>query len=467
MILRSDSGLTWHSFVLFVVGSLVGIFAVTGVFADDPPAAGGDAILERLRGRALERPTDGAAWRLLGRAMLDRGQITEAQAALEKAVKLSPESIAAWYDLGRVHAAAGRPDQANDCFETAIQLDPGSEYAEKARSVQRNLNLTESETPGVEQAGYATRTFDGTEFLDQLDDTDPPIRSLIKDRLDLRLETGFLYNSNVALAPLSRQLAPGNRESFQWFVAPDVQLGLFDEGSWRTGPTLRGQFTLNEDEFRRFNLQSYRPGWFAEWFFFRGERIIVPRVAYEFTYDRFGGDTLGNRHALLTSLGTYWDDVHATFLFYSAEQTNFLDDGILPEVTSQDGWTNTLGVSHDVLMPYANLRLLRAGADLSRADTDGTDYSYNGFNTFLEGVFPLAPTWELTLVGSWGLRDYFDFEFEPSRNEDIWRAAAELRKRLNENMSLAAVFNYQKFDSENPLFAAERYLGGLQLELEY
>ena len=444
--------------------TLLAIAALSADVVDAAPPS--DGILLRLQERALERPNDGAAWRLLGRAQLERGQITEAQDSLERSVKLSPESVAAWFDLGRVYMAADQPRQAEECFATAIGLDPQSEYAAKAKTLKSRLNL-EAEDEGIQQAGYSVREFDGSEFLDQLEDTDPPLRSLIKDRMDLRLDTGFLYNSNVALAPLSRQLAPGDRESFQWFASPDLQLGLFDEGSWRTGPTLRGQFTLNEDEFDRFNLQSYRPGWFAEWFFFQGGRAIVPRVAYEFTYDRFGGSTLGNRHALLTSLGTFWDDTHATFLFYSAEHTNFLNDGILPAVTSQDGWTNTLGISHDVLMCYDHLRLLRGGVDISRADTDGTDFSYNGFNMFLEGVFPLAPTWELTLVGGWGLRDYFDFEFEPSRNEDIWRAATELRKRINTNTSVAAVFNYQKFDSQNPLFAAERYVGGVQLELEY
>jgi hypothetical protein len=159
--------------------------------------------------------------------------------------------------------------------------------------------------------------------------------------------------------------------------------------------------------------------------------------------------------------------VNATFVFYSAEKTNFENDGVFAPVTSQDGWTNTLGFSHEVLMPYPNLRLVRAGMDVSRADTEGTDYSYNGFSLFVEGVFPVKPTLELTLGGSWGIRDYFDFEFEPSRNEHIWRGTAELRKRLNEHTSIAGVFNYDLFDSENPLFAADRYVSGVQLEWEY
>lgn len=444
---------------------LVWICLAAPLLADD--SAGNDRVLNHLYQRASERPNDGASWRLLGRALLDRGQFSDAHAALQKAVSLSSDSVAAWFDLGRVYKAVGQTEKAANCYQTVVQLAPESEYGVQAQAELDRQAVLPSSDSGIEQASFETRTFDGSEFMDRLEDTDPPIRQLLRDRLDMRMDVGLLYNSNVALAPLSRELSPGKRESFQLFASPDLQLGLFDEGLWRTGPTFRGHFTLNEDRFEQFNLQSYRPGWFAEWFLSSGDRVIVPRVSYEFTHDEFDGDTLGNRHLLLTSLATFWDDVHATFLFYSAEHTNFLNDGILPVVTSQDGWTNTLGLGHDVLMPYANLRLVRAGMDVSRADTDGTDYSYNGFSMFLEGVFPLTNTVELTLKGSWGVRDYFDFEFEPSRNEDIWRGSAELRKRLNQNTSLAAVFSYDRFDSANPLFAAERYLSGVQLEWEY
>ncbi len=39
----------------------------------------------------------------------------------------------------------------------------------------------------------------------------------------------------------------------------------------------------------------------------------------------------------------------------------------------------------------------------------------------------------------------------------------KLRKRLREDLSLALVFNYDRFASNNPLFDAERFLGGLVL----
>ena len=45
-----------------------------------------------------------------------------------------------------------------------------------------------------------------------------------------------------------------------------------------------------------------------------------------------------------------------------------------------------------------------------------------------QAVVPVVPTVDLTLRGGWGYRTYDRFEFEPDRDEFIWRAGGELRK---------------------------------------
>ena len=444
---------------------ILSVLCWRSVFAQQAGDAQPDRILDQLKQRIREQPGDGATWRLLGRALILQGKLDEAEPALERAVALRPHSAAAWFDLGRVKKAQTRNAAAREAFETVLALAPDSDYA---KSAQTELQALEPPTDGqVVQAGYEVRQFDGEEFLNRLEDTDPPQRNWLANNMDLRVETGLLYNSNVALAPISRQLAPGNRASAQLFVSPDLQMTLHDARTWRTGPTLRGHFTLNQPDFQNFDLQSYRPGWFAEWFWFSENRIVVPRLDYEFTHDEFAGNTLGNRHSLLASLGTFWNDQQATFLYYSLQRTNFLNDGLLPSVTSQDGWSHTLGLSHDVAMPYRHLRLLRAGVDVNRIITRGTDYRFNGVNLFGEGVIPIVPTIELTARAGWGYRNYFDYEFTPSRNENLWNAGLEARKYFSSHLSTALVFNYNKFDSQNPLFAAQRYITGVVLEWEY
>jgi hypothetical protein len=430
------------------------------------PAMGSDDVLLRLEARVAADPDRGSSWRLLGRKLLELQDYDAAYDALSRAIDLVPESAAAWSDFGRAAVAKDESRIAVEAFQMVVLLAPESDYAASALQELQQLETSGTENP-LQTASYEIRSFDGAEVLNRLEDTDPPRRRWIPDSLQIRLDTGLMFNSNVALSPVSRQLAPGERASFQFFAAPDIQWAAIDKPNWRTGPTFRGRFTLNEGNFRRFNLQSYRPGWFSEWFIFRGDQIIVPRIAYDFTHDAFGGSTLGKRHGLLASVSGFWSDQHASFLYWSADRTDFVNDGILPDVTSQDGWTNAIGVSHDVVLPYRYFRLVRGGVDVSQTDTVGSDYRFRGVNIFVDGVAPITETVEMTISGGWGYRDFFDYEFEPSRNEILWRGGVELRKFFSPGLSVAAVCDFNRFDSENPLFSAERLILGTIAEFEY
>ena len=348
-----------------------------------------------------------------------------------------------------------------------IELAADSEYAQSAQQALATRRSVAPTQDVVVPVDYRIRRFDGSEHADRVEPLGQPNPPWWKDRLSLNLQTGVLYNSNVTLAPLSRELSRGSSRSAQLFIEPDVLFAVFDEPSWRSGPTLRGNFTVNEGNLRQFNLQSYRPGWFMEYYLFRGEQSFVPRVAYEFTHDEFDGRTLGNRHALLSSVTAYWNGEQSSMLFWSIDTSNFLKDGILSSVTSQDGLTNALGLTHEVALPYAHWRLLRGGVEVSHASTTGSDYTFNGVNVFAAAAFPLAAGLELSVTGSVGYRQYPNFEFTPSRDEIIWRGGAELRKRFTDHISGAFVFNYDKFGSQNPLFASERYVSGIVVDYTY
>lgn len=421
----------------------------------------------RLRARVTERPDDGSAWRMLGRCLLQQQRHTEALEVLQQAVALSPTSVSAHLDLGKTWQALGDSESAADSYRMVMELVPDSDYAQSAQQALATLRSVAPTQDVIVPADYRIRRFDGSELADRVDPLRQPEVPWWKDRLSLNLETGVLYNSNVALSPLSRELSNRSSGSAQLFVEPDLLLAIFDEPTWRSGPTLRGHFTINEGNLRQFNLQSYRPGWFVEFFLFRGEQSFVSRVAYEFTHDEFDSRTLGNRHAFLTSVAAYWSDEQSSTLFWSIDTSNFLNDGVLPSVTSQDGVTNALGVSHDVALSFTHWRLIRGGVEVSHASTTGSDYTFNGVNLFAAATFPLAAGLDLNVTGSIGYRQYPDFEFAPSRDEIIWRGGAELRKYFTDHLSAALVFNYDKFDSQNPLFASERFISGVVFDYTY
>jgi Flp pilus assembly protein TadD len=65
------------------------------------------------------------AYNDLGYAYLHEGQISNAVANFEKALKLEPNYPQAYYNLGRAFLTNNQPDVAVDCFQRALALDPG------------------------------------------------------------------------------------------------------------------------------------------------------------------------------------------------------------------------------------------------------------------------------------------------------------------------------------------------------
>ncbi|HUG92674.1 MAG TPA: tetratricopeptide repeat protein [Planctomycetaceae bacterium] len=424
-----------------------------------------DPIEARLRARVESDPHNSAGWRMLGRELLKTGDAHGARRALERAVEIEPDSPAAQFDLGRALVAVGDPARAGIHLRRSIDLAPDSPYAQPAREQLERLPAEYRDPPGVVAAGYEIRRFDGPQTPLAAEPDRRPYFAR-DEPLWIRLETGALYSTNVALAPTSRELPTTAEGSFSLFAAPEMEYAFDFGGGWRAGPSLAGHFTLNEGDFNGLNLQSYRPGAYIERFIDGGGTAIVPRLHYQFTHDEFDGVTFGNRHAVTASAAARWLDGDVSVVYWTADYTDFARDGTRPSVTSADGWTNTLGLSHDFVLDERWVRVLRVGVDVQRADTEGSDFRYNSVGLNAGIYVPVADGLVLSLVGSWAYRDYFDFEFRPPRNEHVWRGSAELRKWLSECVSVAAVFNYDRFDSENPLFEADRSLSGIVLTIE-
>ena len=67
-----------------------------------------------------------------------------------------------------------------------------------------------------------------------------------------------------------------------------------------------------------------------------------------------------------------------------------------------------------------------------------------------------------------GVHDpYPDAELDPSRNELLWHAATELRWQITEHWSASLTATYDRFDSNNELFSADRFVGGITTALEF
>lgn len=433
--------------------------------AQSPGDGSAQRMQQYLQSRVARNPNDASAWRMLGRTYLQAGERQQAYEALLRAVELDPLSAAAHFDFGEILVRFDQRKQAANYFAKVVRLAPDSEYADKARSRLAGLPEPDQESE-IQQASYEIRRFDGSGVLDRvLEYQSSPDEQ--PGPLTLFVELGALYNSNVTLAPTSRGFVASEAASFQGFFNPAIEYRLFDSSTWRAGPTFVGNFNANERAFQDLNLQSYQPGAFVERSISLANTVLVPRVGYSFTHDEFDGATFGRRHAMTTSVTSFWDRGDTSVVYWTIDYTNFANDGVDPATTSRDGPSNSLGVSHLLPIGMRHLSSVAGGIDVQITPTDGTDFAFNGISFFLEAKMPITDRLSFILEGSFGYRDYYAATFVPSRNETLWHGGARLEQLLSDRWSLAAVFSYDRFDSKNALFAADRYIAGILTIFQY
>lgn len=108
---------------------------------------GEDALDALTRARAL-LPADAELAANLGALWMSRGDLAQARAALEDAVRLQPRLAGAHNNLGNVQLAMGQPEAALSAFDMALSLQPNlvAAHANRGRAL---LALGQSEAASV------------------------------------------------------------------------------------------------------------------------------------------------------------------------------------------------------------------------------------------------------------------------------------------------------------------------------
>jgi Flp pilus assembly protein TadD len=75
----------------------------------------------------------------LGVALMQKGQLDEAQTHLQKAIKINPRLAKAHNSLGVLLARKGKLDEAMEQFSEALRIDPENRDAEKNMTLVQNL----------------------------------------------------------------------------------------------------------------------------------------------------------------------------------------------------------------------------------------------------------------------------------------------------------------------------------------
>ena len=295
------------------------------------PIAKGD-VEKYLQRKLAENPHDASAWRLLAKYYRRQGDDQQALDALEKSIGFDSKNAVTHFDLAELHADRRNFLQAEQHFHRVIELSPESDYARQSRSF---LGLKEepSGSTEIQPVGFEVSSLRGSQTPFQRSNPfDERIRRANSPTDDyfVFVETGVLYNSNVALSPISRELAPQDSASAQFFVAPSLEWTAIRNGNVSAGLKMDGNFNLNDANFREFNLQSYRPGWFVEKSIELEQFQLIPRFDYDFTHDEFQGETFGNRHELTISSTLLWNEGDSSYLYWTLDNTKFSSQGSVP-----------------------------------------------------------------------------------------------------------------------------------------
>ncbi|MFG0263246.1 MAG: tetratricopeptide repeat protein [Novipirellula sp. JB048] len=495
------SGVLWTSLFAKEAHTLRG-----APLRSDPaePTSAQLAMLEMMQQRVAKTPAHSDAWRSLGRLQNTLGDPTAALASTRRAIEHDPFNAAAQFDQGQLLIAAGHPDQARRHFDRVFEIAPESGYAAQLKqqgvvapvATAAVLGTPEMGAPEVsplaiahhdahhdalgtfapgldspsfgldtqvKPASYPIQTFDGADDFEQRfeqleREVDAPLH-----RLRVFFETGVLYNSNVTLTPISRELAQSDSTSFQAFANPDLDWKWIRTETMRLGAMFRGYFTANESTFQEFNLASFQPGAFFERDFQLADNEAIGRLEYLFANDFFDGQRIGDRHSATASLTLIRPDLDAIYGYLRVAQTDFRDDGPDPQETSLDGTTVTFGLSRFFQTGWDRLPMHSLGVDLESADTEGANYRYRSIHLHGSTGWEIRDRWKFIPTWGVGLRDYTDFVGPVSRDEFFWRLHGRLQYTVTDSLAVAVVAGHDRFASDHPDFDTERTEGGVVL----
>jgi hypothetical protein len=441
------------------------------------PTRGGEAMLEALRRKVEIAPEHAESWRLLGRLHRKRGERSDALFCFSRAVHLDSENAAAQFDLAETLVEQGRREEAGWRYRKVLELAPDSSYAREVPAEFATLPAPDDagaelgrsfldsgpppEDEAVTPANWETQTFDGAADAErELNRQFPPIEIADK-RVRLFIEAGALWDSNVTLTPISRELTDSDAAAFKGFLSPEGEWIAYSNDGWRSGPLARGYFSVNEGNYSDFDLASFQPGAFLErdgpWL----GRDVTTRLDYVYSLDLLGGERFGDRHAVTLSATALRDDGDVIYAYATGSYSDFDDDGSDPAADSLDGPAVAAGITRFFRTGASRIPTFSLGVDTTLVETDGTDFRYVGASVRGGLTWQISERWQFTPDASLGFRDYFADSSAPARSDLVGRLGGKLRWRWTDTLSVSAVCNWNRFASKDEDFDSERLEAGV------
>ncbi len=402
-----------------------------------------------------------------GLLLLQATDSAGAARSLDRARQLSPESVepTASYYAGLAWAGADEADKAAAAFRRVRELAPGTVWATEAERAEKRL----AGGGGPSSWGWA--------------------------------RLGVEWDDNVVLrgegVRLPSEIGNGDDGRVVWVLHGGTELLRTEDWSGGATFTYYGSSHFQLDEF-----DEHYPV-LGLWLDRRLGESTTFRLRYDFGYAWIDNDPFLLSHELTPALFHDWGDAGRTKAYVSlykydykfrpfdefdatsAGGCNFLSCGPrgVNEATlrNRDGWGTVTGLEH--LWRLGALESeLTTGVRWHDFEARGTEYDYSGPELWLATETQLPWDLEFRTVVSWSDLDYDNPSTYPVRlplispvfapgtsdkDEERWRAAAELEWFLADRWSLMGRYTWSDNDSNVGVFDYSRWGFGMYVTYRF
>lgn len=394
---------------------------------------------------------------------LERGEIGEAEKALDAAAKLPdpPENTLVYLAIARLHGED--PLAAELALKSHLNSHPNDEYAKQlwnvAQSKQQPGNSTirtashQSNSPNTVGMNVSNQISDSSLLFDG-PDRDPAHVSSADFASALRLPPDKWWNFSVLLATeydsntvQTPQIvglgAISNKDDARFVVATFGDFLMIDRDTWNAGLVMSTFDTFHVD-LTQFDLQDYMGGAYTN--FQLGNAIAG--VRYEFHETLVDYDHFAAEHRLVSSLSFLQEGGHTTF-FHEWDSLSSHAPALIP-AQIQSGDIQAVGATQAIYTGDGDGRIY-LGYRFERAATIGTDFDRHTNMVTARIEQPLAGGW----IGDTEFRYFWD-DFDNPNSLDFFNRARsdtrlEVRAGLQKNFCDHQAFrvDYSYFSSNS------------------
>jgi Tfp pilus assembly protein PilF len=394
-----------------------------------------------------------------GIALLDAGRLPEARAAFARVLELEP-------DRARAHLFAGIAAYRMSAYSEALShVNRAGELDASIRTQSRYYaGLSEALMGNLANAEAAFGDVEQQSPLSPLGQSARNLRGQVKPaplerRWQAELLGGMEYDSNPTIA--------GDIVSSD----DDWRGVLRPSASYRFVQTEAAALTAGYDGYLSFhidqtevNLQTHSP-WLSGGYSLGPVRLGL-RYDYAFTFIDTT-DPFRHLHRVTPSLSIPEGDWGVTYVNYQFHYQDYLNDLTAGQEPSldRDGTRHMAGASQYFFLPEP-FTYVRLGALADFVRTEGTEWSYNGWETSFGAGYDFPYEVSLTWLYRFFFRDYRNEsyfatpQFSEKRRDRRHVLTVELAKALTEHwvVSVGGAFTWSH--SNIPVYDYDRQVGG-------